>query len=69
MGTQAARHYYRQHANQQWADRCRVVQMEGKLVALPYLLAKESPDYEIGATLASISANRLIRQLLAAAKA
>lgn len=51
-------------AHQVWQDECRICLINGKLVALPYIEASRFDDYEFGATLAAISANRLIRRLL-----
>lgn len=47
-----------------WKDRCRICEMNGQLVALPYIEASRYDDYEFGATLAAISANRLLRKLI-----
>lgn len=47
-----------------WQDQCRICLINGKLVAVPYIEASRFDDYEFGATLAAISANRLIRRLL-----
>lgn len=47
-----------------WQDQCRICLIKGKLVALPYIEASRFDDYEFGATLAAISANRLIRRLV-----
>lgn len=57
---------YRQGANQKWQDKCRVCLVNDTLVALPYSEASTVEDYELGATLAAISGNRIIRQLLGA---
>lgn len=51
-------------AHELWQDQCRICLINGKLVALPYIEASRFDDYEFGATLAAISANRLIRRLI-----
>lgn len=55
---------YRQTASQKWQDKCRVCSINNALVALPYSDASKVEDYELGATLAAINGNRIIRQLL-----
>lgn len=55
------------HAHQIWQDHCRICKVDGKLLALPYIEASRLDDYELGATLAAISANRLLRRLLKSA--
>jgi len=55
---------YHQTTNQKWQDRCRVCMLNESLVALPYSDAAKLVDYELGATLAAINGNRIIRQLL-----
>jgi hypothetical protein len=47
-----------------WQDQCRICMVNGKLIALPYIEASRFDDYEFGATLAAINANRLIRKLV-----
>lgn len=67
MASAHARNQYQQQAQQTWVDRCRVVADEQGLHAVPYLEAARFADYELGATLAAIAANRLIRTLIARA--
>lgn len=55
---------YHQTATQKWQDKCRVCSINQSLVALPYSDAAKVEDYELGATLAAINGNRIIRQLL-----
>jgi nuclear transport factor 2 (NTF2) superfamily protein len=55
---------YHRTAIQKWQDRCRVCARTDSLVALPYSEAAKEADYELGATLAAINGNRIIRQLL-----
>lgn len=51
-------------SKQIWQDKCRVCLVDEQLVALPYIEASHMGDYELGATLAAIGANRLIRRLI-----
>jgi len=55
---------YRKSASQKWQDKCRVCMDNEGLIALPYSDAAKLPDYELGATLAAINGNRIIRKLL-----
>lgn len=55
---------YRHNAQQVWQDRCRVCKINDTLVALPYSDAAQYADYELGATIAAIAANRLLRRLV-----
>lgn len=55
---------YQKYARAKWQDQCRVVSIDNKLVAMPYVEAAKESDYILGATMASIMANRLIRRLL-----
>jgi hypothetical protein len=61
---QPNQHMAQPQAHEVWQDMCRICQINGKLVALPYLEAARYDDYEFGATLAAISANRLLRRLI-----
>jgi hypothetical protein len=61
---QPHRHPTQPQTHEVWQDLCRICLINGKLVALPYIEASRFDDYEFGATLAAISANRLIRKLL-----
>lgn len=61
---QPRQHPPQPQTQQVWQDQCRICQINGKLVALPYIEASRLDDYELGATLAAISANRLIRRLI-----
>lgn len=55
---------YRIQSKQVWKDMCRVCNIDDNLVAVPYTEASRFKDYELGATIAAISANKLIRRLL-----
>lgn len=68
MSNALTRYQYQQQARQIWVDRCRVVAEAHGLQAMPYLEATRCADYELGATLAAIAANRVIRTLLEATK-
>ncbi len=50
--------------NNLWQDQCRVCEIDGVLVALPYREAMLAKDYEKGAIKAAMVANALISQLL-----
>lgn len=63
--TQPRSHSLQPPVHEVWQDQCRICLMNGKLVALPYIEASHCDDYEFGATLAAINANRLIRKLIA----
>ncbi|MDF0379060.1 hypothetical protein [Methylophilus sp. YYY-1] len=62
--TQPRQHPLQPQAHEVWQDQCRICLINGKLVALPYIEASRFDDYEFGATLAAINANRLIRKLV-----
>jgi hypothetical protein len=63
MTSQHSNSNYRDNSKQIWQDKCRVCLVDGFLVALPYIEASCVDDYELGATLSAIRANRLIRRL------
>jgi hypothetical protein len=62
--THPAQHPLQPQAHEVWQDQCRICLVKGKLVAMPYIEASRYDDYEFGATLAAINANRLIRKLV-----
>lgn len=63
-----SRKQYQRQAQAKWVDRCRVVADTQGLQAVPYLEATRCADYELGATLAAIAANRFIRTLIQSSK-
>ena len=64
MADQDSNSKHQDNRKQIWQDKCRVCLMDDKLIALPYIEASHMGDYELGATLAAISGNRLIRRLI-----
>lgn len=66
--SQHARQIYHKDAIQVWQDKCRIVSLNHGLKAMPYIDAAKAADYELGATLAAIQANRIIRSLLTRVK-
>lgn len=64
MASQHSNPKHQDNSRQIWQDKCRVCLVDGHLVALPYIEASHVGDYELGATLSAISANRLIRRLI-----
>lgn len=64
MASQHNNAKHQDNDKQIWQDKCRVCLVDGYLVALPYIEASCADDYELGATLSAIRANRLIRRLI-----
>ncbi|HEY3301292.1 MAG TPA: hypothetical protein VGJ90_11005 [Methylophilaceae bacterium] len=64
MASQHNNSKHQDNDKQIWQDKCRVCLVDGCLVALPYIEASCVDDYELGATLSAIRANRLIRRLI-----
>lgn len=64
MASQHSNSKHQDNRKQIWQDKCRVCLVDERLVALPYIEASRVSDYELGATLAAISGNRLIRRLI-----
>lgn len=64
MANQRNNSKHQDNDKQIWQDKCRVCLVNGCLVALPYIEASCMDDYELGATLSAIRANRLIRRLI-----
>ena len=62
--THHGEHPLQPQVHEVWQDQCRICMVNDKLVALPYIEASRYDDYEFGATLAAINANRLIRKLV-----
>jgi hypothetical protein len=62
--THPGQHPLQPQVHEVWQDQCRICMVNGKLIALPYIEASRFDDYEFGATLAAINANRLIRKLV-----
>lgn len=62
--THPGQHPLQPQVHEVWQDQCRICMVNGKLIALPYIEASRFEDYEFGATLAAINANRLIRKLV-----
>jgi hypothetical protein len=64
MASQHSNSKHLDNSKQIWQDRCRVCLVDGYLIALPYIDASCMDDYELGASLSAIRANRLIRRLI-----
>ena len=62
--THPGQHPLQPQVHEVWQDQCRICMVNGKLIAFPYIESSRFDDYEFGATLAAINANRLIRKLV-----